>query len=162
MVSINKCSPKCSDCCFKCGCVFCQKHKMPTTNFSTPEQPPGDARRKVSDFLGCCTVAVAWSWLVELCLVFWLAYHFTFLLVCSWVLFAISFFLWGLRFHPGEILMCTLKTEKTSQALFLSPPLLALPVTWPPSPKKKKRKFQQSNVVILQWLVVLYFLSLVN
>lgn len=28
--------------------------------------------------------------------------------------------------------------------------------------KKKKRKFQQSNVVILQWLVVLYFLSLVN
>lgn len=152
MVSVNKCSLKCSNCCSACGCVFCQKHKMPTTNFSTPEQPPGDTRRKVSDFLGSCTMAVAWSWFVELRLVFWLAYHFTFLLICPWVLFAISFFLWRLRFHPGEILMCTLKTEKTSQALFLSLP--------PPSPpnhlaalskkKERERKFQQSNVVILQ------------
>lgn len=36
------------------------KHKMPTINFSTPEQPPGDTRRKVSDFLGPSTMAVAW------------------------------------------------------------------------------------------------------
>lgn len=41
--------------------VSSAKYKMPTINFSTPEQPPGDTRRKVSDFLGLSSMAVAWG-----------------------------------------------------------------------------------------------------
>lgn len=45
--------------------VSSANNQMPTMDFSTPEQPPGDTRRKVSGFLGCGTVAVAWSWCLE-------------------------------------------------------------------------------------------------
>lgn len=49
------------------------KNKMPTIHFSTPEQPPGDTRRKVSDFLGSNAVALAWRWHhVEICVLCWL------------------------------------------------------------------------------------------
>lgn len=41
--------------------VSSTQNTMPTINFSTPEQPPGDTRRKVSDFLGPSTMAVAWQ-----------------------------------------------------------------------------------------------------
>lgn len=58
------------------------KTKMPTINFSTPEQPPGDTRRKVSHFLGSSTGASAWRQLVELCVFFGLAHHFMFPLTC--------------------------------------------------------------------------------
>lgn len=41
--------------------VSSANNKMPTINFSTPEQPPGDTRRKVSGFLGTGSVSAAWS-----------------------------------------------------------------------------------------------------
>lgn len=40
--------------------VSSANNKMPTTDFSTPEQPPGDTRRKVSGFLGFGSMAAAW------------------------------------------------------------------------------------------------------
>lgn len=55
MVAINKCSPV-----LNVGGSSAEK-QAPTIDFSTPEQPPGDTRRKVSGFLGSSTVAVAWT-----------------------------------------------------------------------------------------------------
>lgn len=88
---------------------------MPTIDFSTPEQPPGDTRRKVSGFLGSGTVAAAWQCLCPAGCVF---------CVCSSVFSAWSevqcyfffflFYLWCFRFHPGKSLLCILKSRKVS------------------------------------------------
>lgn len=42
--------------------VSSANNKMPTIDFSTPEQPPGDTRRKVSGFMNSGSVAAAWRW----------------------------------------------------------------------------------------------------
>lgn len=95
--------------------VSSANNKMPTMDFSTPEQPPGDTRRKVSVFLGsgcgCCMEMPVLCWLVcyASALLFSqleLKYNVNF--------FFFLFYLWCFRFHPGKSLLCILKSRKVS------------------------------------------------
>lgn len=117
------------------------KNKMPTTHFSTPEQPPGDARRKVSDFLGSSTVAVAWTWLlVEICAFCWLII--LFLLICHWALFGVILLLGEIQVSPWKDFDVYFENWK-NLGHFLSPSLAtkvsspSQPSQLPAAPSKK-------------------------